>query len=78
MAVFLFLFCVFWVYVVFSFIVLIVSISAINCREKVMFEMTYCALSETLNRTDSLTVILAFFDHGAWTYISVLFCDRGK
>ena len=54
-----------WVYVVFCFIVLIVSISAINCREKVMFEMTYCALSETLNRTDSLTVILAFFDHGA-------------
>ena len=49
---------VFLCFVYFLFVVvLVVSTSAIDCLEKLVFEMTYYVSSGTLNPTHSLTLI---------------------
>ena len=45
------------VYVVFCFLFLVVSTSAIDCLERLVSKMTYYVLSGTLNRTHSVTLL---------------------
>ena len=52
----------FLLYVVLCLIVLVVSTIAIDCLERLVFEMTYYVLSGTLNPTHSLTHSLSLAD----------------
>ena len=49
------LFFVFLVYVLFVSLFMVVSTSAINWLERLVFEMTYCVSSGLLNSSHSLT-----------------------